>query len=119
MLTDGMVSPWKMGASLPPMLYGLLLFMKLPQAGLWLTVLVVLALSVLWYISRVDYSIWAVWPALAGGFLAFTCAVALGQGYDTQHFVPLSGSDAELWLCGLLGLAYVAWGLYEARQTAY
>lgn len=118
MLTEGMLSPWKIGASLPPLLYGLLLFLKMPQAGLWLTVLVVLALTALWYIARVDYSFWAVGPALAGGFLVFTCVVALGQGYNLHNFVPLSSTRAELGLCGLLGLAYIVWGIYEARRTS-
>lgn len=119
MLSDGLLNPWKMGASLPPVLYGVLLFLKLPQAGLWLTVLAVLMLSALWYIARVDYSLWAILPALAGGFLLFSCVAALAQGYNLNHFVPLSSTRAELWLCAALGLAYVAWGLRETRQAGY
>lgn len=119
MLSDGMLNPWKIGASLPPVLYGVLLFLKMPQAGLLLTVLVVLVLSTLWYIARVDYSLWASLPALAGGFLLFTCVAALANGYNLHHFVPISSTRAELWLCALLGLAYVVWGVRDTRKVGY
>ena len=119
MLSDGLLNPWKMGASLPPVLYGVLLFLKMPQAGLWLTMLVVLMLSALWYIARVDYSLWAILPALAGGFLLFTCVAALAQGYNLHNFVPLSSTRAELWLCAALGLAYVVWGVRETHKAGY
>lgn len=117
MLTDGMLSPWKAMASLPPILYGMLLFLKLTAAGLWLTALVVVAIAVLWYVANQGYSIWALWPAVAGGFLVFTCIAALAQGVTATSIVPLTGTPIELLLCCALGLLYVGWGLHEARRS--
>ena len=56
MLTDGEINPWKAVASLPPLLYGVLLGMKLPNAAFVLTTLVVVLLAALWLISYQDYS---------------------------------------------------------------
>ncbi|HNP69545.1 MAG TPA: hypothetical protein PKK15_00470 [Kouleothrix sp.] len=117
MLTDGMLNPWKAIASLLPVLYGMLLFMKMPTAGLWLTALVVVVLAVLWFVAKQGYSLWALLPALAGGFLLTACTGALAQGTAPNSVVPFSGEPFELWLGCVLGLGYIGWGVYEARQT--
>ncbi len=117
MLTDGMLNPWKAIASLPPLLYGMLLFMKMPGAGLWLTALVVVAIAVAWYSANQGYSIWVLWPAVAGGFLLFTCIGGLYQGLAPTSFVPLTRTPVELWICCALALAYIGWGVYEARRS--
>lgn len=118
MFTDGVLSPWKIMASLPPLLYGLLLFMKMENAGLLLTAFIVIALALLWYIANQGYSIWALWPVIVGGFLLLTCIGVLYQGITPTSFVPISRTPAELWAVCLLAILYVGWGVYEARRLA-
>lgn len=117
MLTNGVINPWKAVASLPPLLYGTLLFMKLPNAGLVLTTLVIVLLTALWFISYQDYSLWAAMPSLVGGALLLICIAALLGGVSSTSFVPISRETIELWfVCGL-ALGYVGWGVYESRRT--
>lgn len=117
MLTDGVINPWKAVAGLTPLLYGMLLCMKLPNAALALTALVVVLLAALWLISYQDYSLWAAMPSLVGGALLVICIAALLGGVSDTSFVPISREVTELWfVCGL-ALGYVGWGIYESRRS--
>lgn len=117
MLTNGTIDPWKAGASIFPLLYGVLLFMKLPNAGLMLTILVVVLVAIVWYAANQGLSIWTLLPAIVGIFLLLTCVGALYEGVSPTSLLPLSHTSIELWIMALLALGYVGWVAYATRQV--
>lgn len=118
MLTDGRISPWKLAVCFLGLAYGVLLGMKLPDAGLVLTAAIVVISAALWYVANRGYSLWLVMPVLTGLVILITSAVALYGGYPPSSFVPVTRSDVELWLALLIGLGFIAWGVYETQHMA-
>ncbi|KPV48463.1 hypothetical protein SE17_37940 [Kouleothrix aurantiaca] len=118
MLSDGRISPWKLAVCFLGLAYGVLLGMKLPDAGLVLTVAIVSVSAAIWYIANRGYSLWLVMPAITGLIILISSAVALYSGYPPTSFVPVTRTDIELWLALLLAFGYIAWGVYETQHMA-
>jgi len=116
MTTLDLVKPWRLLASIPPLLYGALLIVGLPQSWLWLLLVCGVILMVVMVAARLEYPMLALWPAFVGLFLVGACVCALIEDVVDYAFVPFTDSDGEIVLAILVGAAFIIWGIQTTKK---
>ena len=117
MFSEGIPLPVKVTASVPPLMYGILLFFATGTPRVWLGIIPVVFVLVFALISYLDYPIASFWPAFAGVFLLTTSVLATMWDIPESSPIPFTHSPLELWVCALLGCLYVLWGVVAARRA--
>jgi hypothetical protein len=118
MFSEGIPLPVKVTASVPPLMYGVMLFLATGTPRVWLGVIPVGFVLVFALISYLDYPIGSFWPAFAGVFLLMTCILATLWDIPENSPVPLTHAPFELWVGALVGRLYMVWGTVAARRSA-
>jgi len=111
-----LVKPWRLLASMLPLLYGALLILGLPQSWLWLLLVCSVLLIIVMIAARLEYPMLALWPAFVGLFLIGTCICALIQDVVDYAFVPFTDSDGEIVLAISVGAAFILWGIQTTKK---
>jgi uncharacterized membrane protein HdeD (DUF308 family) len=120
MTTLDLVKPWRLLVSVPPLLYGALLILGLPQSRLWLLLVCGVLLMAVMIVVRLEYPMLAMWPAFVGLFLISASVCALIEDVIDYAFVPFTDSDSEIVLAILVGVAFITWGIQTTKEmTAY
>jgi hypothetical protein len=118
MFSEGIPLPVKVIASVPPLMYGVMLFLATGTPRGWLGIIPVVFVLVFALMSYLDFPIAAFWPAFAGVFLITTCILATMWDIAESSPIPLTHSALELWAGAFLGCLYLIWGIAAARRSA-
>ena len=110
------VKPWRLLLGIPPLLYGSLLLLELPESTTWLLFGAGVLLVALIVASRLEYPLLPLWPAFVGLFLLSVCIFALIEDVVDYAIVPFSDSDLEIILVLLIACGYMAWGISMTRK---
>jgi len=111
-----LVKPWRLIAGIPPLLYGGLLLLGLPESWRWLLLVGGVLLAALLLASRLEYPLLALWPMFAGLFLLSACVCAIIEDVVDYAIVPFTDSDLEIGSAALIACGYIGWGIYTARK---
>jgi len=112
-----LVRPWRLLATLVPLLYGGLLLLGLPYTARYLALTCGVVLIAIVVVARLEYPMLALWPAFAGLFLIGACVCALIEDVVNYAFVPFTDSDSEIVLAILAGLAFIIWGIQTTKKV--
>src|SRR5215216_302745 len=82
------VKPWRLILGIPPLLYGGLLLLGLPQSTTWLLLVAGVLLVAVVVASRLEYPLLPLWPAFVGLFLLSTFICALIEDVVDYAIVP-------------------------------
>lgn len=116
MFAEGLPLPVKVTASVPPLMYGTMLFFATGTPRVWLGIVPAVFVLLFVLISYLDYPLAYVWPAFAGVFLLTTCILATMWDISDRSPVPFTHTSAELWVGALIGGLFLLWGVVEARR---
>jgi hypothetical protein len=111
-----LVRPWRLIVGIPPLLYGGLLLLGLPESSTWLLLVAGVLLLVVTVASRLEYPLLPLWPALVGLFLLSTCVFALIEDVVDYAIVPFTDTDIEIIVVALIACGYIAWGITMTRK---
>ncbi len=117
MFAEGLPLPVKVTASMPPLMYGAMLFFATGTPRVWLGIIPAAFVLLFVLISYLDYPLAYVWPAFAGVFLLTTCILATMWDIPDTSPVPFTRTGAELWVGALIGFLYLMWGVGAARRA--
>ena len=111
-----LVKPWRLLATLLPLLYGGLLLLGLPYTTRWLLLTCGVVLIAIIVAAWLEYPMLAMWPAFAGLFLISACICALIEDVVDYAFVPFTDSDSEIAIAIVVGVAFITWGIQTTRK---
>ena len=114
-----MLKPWRLIASLIPILYAGLLIWELENSRMWILIAALALFLLLCFVSTLGYSPLLLLPAFAGTFLLLACVFALYIGMPVYDATAAARWPAEVWLAVPLALFYIGWGITIARRYAY
>jgi uncharacterized membrane protein HdeD (DUF308 family) len=117
MTTLDLVRPWRLLATVLPLLYGGLLLLGLPHTTRYLALTCGVLLIAIMVVARFEYRMLALWPAFAGLFLISACVCALIEDVVDYAFVPFTDSDSEIVLAMLVGFAFILWGMQTTKRV--
>ena len=117
MTPPDVIKPWRLIAGIPPLLYGGLLIVALPQSSMWLLLVAGVLLVAVVIASRLDYPLLPLWPAFVGLFLLSACVCALIEEVVDYALVPFTDTDLEIILVALIACGYIAWGISMTRKV--
>ena len=115
MTTFDLVKPWRLLATLLPLLYGGLL-LGLAYTTNWLLLTCGVVLIAILFVARLEYPLLEMWPAFAGLFLIGACVCALIEDVADYAFVPFTDSDSEIAIAIVVGVAFITWGIQTTRK---
>ena len=110
------VKPWKLLLGIPPLLYGALLLLELPQSTTWSFLVAGVLLVAVVVANHLEYPFLPLWPALVGLFLLSTCICALIEDVVDYAIVPFTDTDAEILVASVLACSYIGWGISTTRK---
>jgi len=118
MFSEGIPLPVKVIASVPPIMYGVMLFLATGTPRVWLGVIPVVFVLVFVLMSYLEFPFASFWPAFAGVFLVTTGILATMWDIPESSPIPFTHSPLELWVGAFLGCLYLVWGIAAARRAA-
>jgi hypothetical protein len=117
MYSEGLPLPIKVTASVPPLMYGTMLFFATGTPRVWLGIVPAIFVLLFVLISYLEYPFAYAWPAFAGVFLLTTCILSTMWDFQDRSPVPFTHTGAELWAGALIGFLYLMWGVLTARRA--
>ena len=111
-----LVKPWRLLATILPLLYGGLLLLGLPHTTNWLLLTCGVVLIAIIVAAWSEYPMLAMWPAFVGLFLISACVCALIEDVVDYAFVPFTDSDSEIVIAILVGVAFITWGSQTTKK---
>jgi hypothetical protein len=117
MFAEGLPLPVKVTASVPPLMYGAMLFFATGTPRVWLGIIPAVFVLLFVLMSYLDYPLTYAWPAFSGVFLLTSCVLATMWDISDTSPVPFTHTAGELWAGALIGCLYLIWGVVAARRT--
>ncbi len=117
MFADGVPLPLKVLASVPALMYGVMIFVAEGMPRSWLVITGAVFAGLLVLLAFLEYPFSATWPTFVGMFLLVMCILAFVRGLPEGSPLPLTQTDLELWGCVALACLYVAWGAIAGRRA--
>src|SRR6266540_908344 len=108
-----LLKPWRLIASLLPLLYSALVIIALRHSSDWLLLICGVVLTATYLAFRLEYPVLALLPTFAGLFLLCACIGALITDVpaDTSAALILIDSNVKIWIAALVAGGFIGWGI--------
>lgn len=114
-----LLKPWRIIASLIPILYAGLLIWQLQNSRMWILIAVIVLFLLAVFVSSLGYSPLLLMPVFAGTLLLLAGTFALLLGMPTYDALATQRPPFEVWMAIPLALVYIVWGVLFARRYVY